>query len=83
MAGQMTNEIQKLRNDLAAVDMCISGCRDKVRNANAEYFLAKKNGERELIACCEQRVKEAMQALEENLKKREQLLEQLNENLQK
>ena len=81
---QMTNEIQKLRNDLAAADACISGCRNKVRKASAEYFRAKKNREKELIAGCEQRVKEAMLVLEENLKNREQLLEQLkNESPQK
>jgi hypothetical protein len=68
----------KLIDDLAAADACISDCRDKVRHANAVYFRAKKNNEeKELIASCEQRVKEAMLTLEENLKARDRLRAQL------
>jgi hypothetical protein len=66
-----------LRDDLAAVDAYISGCRDKVRNANAGYFRAKKNREEELMCWYEKRVKEATLTLEENLKKRDQLIAQL------
>jgi hypothetical protein len=50
-----------------------SGLQGKVRHANAAFFRAKKNSEKELIALCEQQVKEAKLTLEKNLNKREQL----------
>jgi hypothetical protein len=75
----MPDEIQNLKNNLADVDACIPGCRDKVRRAYAEYFRAKKNSDKELIAFCEQRVTEAKVTLEENLKKRDQLIARLKD----
>ena len=59
------------RNRNRNLDACIPACRGKVRHANAEFFRANKNSEKELIVLCEQ-VKKAKLTLEENLNKREQ-----------
>jgi hypothetical protein len=69
----MSDEIQRLKSDLAEVELCIPGCRDKVRLANAEYFRARKAKKEGLMATCAQRVKAAMLTLDENLKRRNEL----------
>lgn len=79
MVVPSTDEIQKLENELAFVYTCIKTCRDKVRLANATYFRAKKNLEKESVALCEKRVDEAKRALEENIEKRDQLIARLKE----
>jgi hypothetical protein len=73
----MADQIQKWKEDLALVEACIPGCRDKVWRANAELASAKKHGNKELIAFCKQEVEDAKLRLEENVSKRDELTENL------
>jgi len=72
-----TDDIQKLKDELAFIDASVSECRHKVRFANAEYFRAKKKREEGSVALRGKRVDETKQALEDSIEKRNKLTARL------
>lgn len=69
----MTDPHQTYREDLALVEECIPGCREKLSRAEADLVAAKRKGDKERLRAFEVAVEGAKLQLEENLRRRDEL----------